>query len=324
MLRAAFSRSSVFKGLLPSVRRFASSSAKVNLGGFVNNAAPKPSTVSAEELAAAKKFGWITFGLISAAAFAGVTYQCKGDYKGFYKSLQDQYHSTIRQYSEPSRPYALLPSMQIPPGQKMPLTLVLDLNETLVHTTWSRERGYQTKKRPGVDYFLAYLSQFYELVIFTSNQAAQAQKIIETLDPNRYVHYHLFRDSTCYVKSKHVKDLNHLNRDLRKVMIVHNDKNSLVSPKENILPIPRWTGQPGDNELVNHMPFLESLAIAQVDDVRPVLASYGGTNVGDNFNRRLKEYREKKAKKPEVAATAAAQKAARGSSGLVSMVKGFL
>ena len=30
------------------------------------------------------------------------------------------------------------------------------------------------------------------------------------------------------------------------------------------------------------------LAIAQVDDVRPVLASYGGTNVGDNFNRRLK------------------------------------
>ena len=27
--------------------------------------------------------------------------------------------------------------------------------------------GWRTAKRPGVDYFLAYLSQFYEIVIFT-------------------------------------------------------------------------------------------------------------------------------------------------------------
>ena len=31
-----------------------------------------------------------------------------------------------------------------------------------------RQYGWRTAKRPGVDYFLAYISQFYEVVIFTS------------------------------------------------------------------------------------------------------------------------------------------------------------
>ena len=31
-----------------------------------------------------------------------------------------------------------------------------------------RQHGWRTAKRPGVDYFIAYLSQFYEIVIFTT------------------------------------------------------------------------------------------------------------------------------------------------------------
>jgi hypothetical protein len=31
-----------------------------------------------------------------------------------------------------------------------------------------RQHGWRTAKRPGVDYFIAYLSQFYEVVIFTT------------------------------------------------------------------------------------------------------------------------------------------------------------
>ena len=33
---------------------------------------------------------------------------------------------------------------------------------------FQREHGWRTAKRPGVDYFLAYMSQFYEIVIFTT------------------------------------------------------------------------------------------------------------------------------------------------------------
>ena len=38
----------------------------------------------------------------------------------------------------------------------------------LTNHTLQRVNGWRTAKRPGVDYFLAYLSQFYEIVIFTS------------------------------------------------------------------------------------------------------------------------------------------------------------
>ena len=34
-----------------------------------------------------------------------------------------------------------------------------------------RQHGWRTAKRPGVDYFLAYVSQFYEVVIFTSQHS---------------------------------------------------------------------------------------------------------------------------------------------------------
>lgn len=45
----------------------------------------------------------------------------------------------------------------------MPYTLILDLEGLLVHAEWTREHGWRTAKRPGVDYFLLYLSQFYEV-----------------------------------------------------------------------------------------------------------------------------------------------------------------
>ena len=79
----------------------------------------------------------------------------------------------------------LLPD-PLPPPHQRPYTLVIDLEGLLVSSTWDvsyatfhylkgielirqRTAGWRTAKRPGVDYFLAYLSQFYEIVLFTSN-----------------------------------------------------------------------------------------------------------------------------------------------------------
>ena len=47
-------------------------------------------------------------------------------------------------------------------------TLVLDLDDTLVHSDWTRGRGWRTFKRPGADDFIRQLAQYYELVVFTS------------------------------------------------------------------------------------------------------------------------------------------------------------
>lgn len=61
----------------------------------------------------------------------------------------------------------LLPD-PLPPPHQRPYTLLVDIEDLLVHSTWDRTNGWRTAKRPGVDYFLAYLSQFYEIVVFSS------------------------------------------------------------------------------------------------------------------------------------------------------------
>jgi len=45
---------------------------------------------------------------------------------------------------------------------------VLDLDDTLVHSDWTRGRGWRTFKRPGAEDFIRQLAQYYELVVFTS------------------------------------------------------------------------------------------------------------------------------------------------------------
>lgn len=50
-------------------------------------------------------------------------------------------------------------------------TLVLDLDDLLVHSHWTRGRGWRTFKRPGVEDFIKHMGQFYEIVVFT-NQAS--------------------------------------------------------------------------------------------------------------------------------------------------------
>ena len=50
-------------------------------------------------------------------------------------------------------------------------TLVLDLDDVLVHSDWTRGRGWRTFKRPGVDDFLKRMAPYYEMVVYTSQVA---------------------------------------------------------------------------------------------------------------------------------------------------------
>jgi len=52
---------------------------------------------------------------------------------------------------------------QLPEPYGRPYTLLLDLDDFLIHSEWTREHGWRTAKRPGLDYFLGYLAQFYEV-----------------------------------------------------------------------------------------------------------------------------------------------------------------
>jgi mitochondrial import inner membrane translocase subunit TIM50 len=107
-------------------------------------------------------------------------------------------------YSEPAFK-KLLPDQSTDPMFYRPYTLVLSLEDLLVHSEWSREKGWRMAKRPGVDYFLRYLNQYYELVIFTSVPWAMAEPVIKKLDPYHIVNWPLFREATLYKNGEYIK-----------------------------------------------------------------------------------------------------------------------
>lgn len=47
-------------------------------------------------------------------------------------------------------------------------TLVLDLDDLLIHSDWTRGRGWRTFKRPGASDLIKQMATCYELVLYTS------------------------------------------------------------------------------------------------------------------------------------------------------------
>lgn len=187
----------------------------------------------------------------------------------------------------------LLPD-PLPFPYSRPFTMVIDLDDLLVHSEWSREHGWRTAKRPGLDYFLGYLSQFYEIVLFTTQPFFTAGPIIEKLDPDRrFIAYTLFRESCRTVDGKPVKDLSHLNRDLSKVVVVDTNPDSFQLHPENGILIKPWKGDKADRELVGLVPFFEAIGIYNIDDVRTTIKAYENTHIPTEHARRTAAIRER-------------------------------
>ena len=48
------------------------------------------------------------------------------------------------------------------------------------------------------------MAQYYELVVYTDQLPTYADPILDRLDPQRFIQYRLYRDSTQYINGKHV------------------------------------------------------------------------------------------------------------------------
>ncbi|KAH3666037.1 hypothetical protein OGAPHI_004226 [Ogataea philodendri] len=194
-------------------------------------------------------------------------------------------------FTEPAFTDLLPPPL--PQPYRHPLTLVLELDDLLVHADWDHKKGWKTAKRPGVDYFLGYLSQYYEIVIFSRSSMAFAETTVTKLDPyHAFVSYSLFREACRTNDGKVIKDLSLMNRDLAKLVIIDPDEDCYSMQPENAIPIDKWDGK-RDDKLVRLIPFLEYLATQPVKDVRPVLASFKDRkNIPQEFAEREAKLRE--------------------------------
>ena len=132
--------------------------------------------------------------------------------------------------------------------KKYTYTLVMDLDETLVHYIEEENRAY-VQVRPYADYFLSEMGKYFEIVIFTAAAEDYADIVLNELDKNNAINYKLYRKHTEQINGVFIKDLSKLGRDIEKVIIVDNNKDNFSLQPENGLHICSFLGDQNDDEL---------------------------------------------------------------------------
>ena len=167
-------------------------------------------------------------------------------------------------------------------------TLVLDLDETLVHSVGGMENGeggepqhdfiiqipqsnnsshdVHVMVRPHVEEFLQRMNKRFELVIFTASISKYANPLLNIVDKMGYVPFRLFREHCTLINTAFVKDLNLLGRDAKDIIILDNNPTAYSLNHYNGFPIKSWFDDKNDDELLKICPILEFLSY--VPDVR--------------------------------------------------------
>jgi CTD small phosphatase-like protein 2 len=220
-----------------------------------------------------------------------------------YKNMLEYKNSeTEVVYSRNCFPY-------LPPISKgKSYTLVLDLDETLIHFFSSKVEikgdphyGYFSSDeeyglfnnyllnderncyeflrvgmfllRPYVKQFLRELNNYYEIVIFTTGTKEYCDRVLQMLDlDNNLIKYRLYKHHIALKDiNVSVKDLTLLGRDLSKTIIVDNLEGNFRRQPDNGLPIITWKGDINDFSLKFLTNILKNIVINKVPDVRKII-----------------------------------------------------
>ena len=157
-----------------------------------------------------------------------------------------------------------------PINPKYKYTLVLDLDETLVHYIPDNDTAY-IQIRPGAEEFLKDLSEYYEIIIFTAAIKNYADRIIDAIDPDKFISDRLYRQHTKNIGNINIKDLSKLGRNLKHVIIIDNCMENYSFQQKNGLNIIDFEGNEFDDELEYLKEDLIKLAKINPDDVRDYL-----------------------------------------------------
>ena len=153
---------------------------------------------------------------------------------------------------------------------KYKYSLVLDLDETLVHYIEEENKAY-VQVRPYADFFLNEMAKYFELIIFTAASEDYADIVLNELDKNKVIKYKLYRKHTEQVNGIFVKDLKKIGRDLDKTLIVDNNKDNFSLQPENGLHICSFIGDQNDDELYNLSEDLMKIVRSNKEDIRPII-----------------------------------------------------
>ncbi|KAJ1490977.1 HAD-like domain-containing protein [Baffinella frigidus] len=175
-------------------------------------------------------------------------------------------NNSVSPYPGSLSPNEIGPPLLPPKRTHHKVTLILDLDETLVHSSFKPVPNSDwivpvevdgivhrvfVCKRPGLDYFMHRVAELFEVVVFTASLDKYANPVLDLLEraaPNT-VHHRLFREACVFTHGALVKDLTRV--------------------PENAIPISSWFDELDDTQLPLLLPWLERLSYQ--DDVVPLL-----------------------------------------------------
>ena len=162
-------------------------------------------------------------------------------------------------------------------------TLVLDLDETLVHFFYTPSGG-TFLIRPYCIQFLEEMSKFYEIVIFTAALKDYADSILDILDPKkRFIKYRLYRQHTSICGVTFCKDLSKIGRNLGRTIIVDNLADNFKLQPNNGIHIWTWIDDMKDTQLNDLGKILKELVSKQPADIRPIIKKFK-----DDINKKMR------------------------------------
>jgi CTD small phosphatase-like protein 2 len=192
--------------------------------------------------------------------------------------------SSVKEFLSPSSSNYFTKIISMPSIEKHRKTLILDLDETLVHSFYPELGKYMIKNdkdvcftiRPFARELLKFAAQRFEVIVFTASRKEYADKILDFLDLGReLVSLRIYREHCITTEIGYVKDLRIFHgRSLDKMILVDNSLISAAYQMENLIPIMSWYGDENDRELLKLINFLGVLS--KIPDVRPWLRSTFG------------------------------------------------
>lgn len=160
---------------------------------------------------------------------------------------------------------AVAPNPYLPPPAGERYTLVVDLLQIMCHP----------KKtdcfRPYSQYFLDEMSQYYEIVVFSTAYPNHLNKVIDIVDRKRKVKHRLYRHHAIHSFGQFVKDVSRLGRNLDKVILVEGTSPNTGGgqqdrlSKDNTIPVRAWLGGSKDTLLAELCPMLAMVVIKSMD-----------------------------------------------------------
>jgi len=148
---------------------------------------------------------------------------------------------------------------RLPTADPSIYTLVLDLDETLVHHSVVNGSSY-VGFRPGAQDFLRCMSSMgWELVIYTAATQNYADACIDMVDPMRVINHRLYRQHALSWGPVFLKDLSRLGRDLSRTLIIDNIQENFMLQPNNGIHIFTWLEDPNDTALIDLIPVLREL-----------------------------------------------------------------